>query len=84
MDKIIQIITTKNELKEVLSECISEHQKKVDSERPMKIYTINQVAKKLGMSHSTIKKKINQGLIKATADNRILGSEINNYLKNNC
>ena len=84
MEKIIQIITTREELKELISECLTEHQKKIDSERPSKLYTINHIAKMLGVSHSTIKKKIKQGLIKTTADNKILETEVNNYLKISC
>lgn len=45
------------------------------------LYTINQVAKKLGKAHPTIKKMIERGVLKATKDNLITEAAINEYLQ---
>ena len=45
-----------------------------------KIYYVNQVAKMLGMSHRTVKKKCRGGYIKTTKDGMITRKALNEYL----
>jgi len=46
------------------------------------LYTINQVAHKLGRAHATIKKLVAEGVIKATPDGMISEKSVNDYLMN--
>ena len=46
-----------------------------------KTYTINHISKRLGVSHSTIKKRIREGHIHTTTDGRITEREVENYLR---
>ncbi len=48
-----------------------------------KIYFINQVAKKLGKSHATIKKLCEKGFIKVTASGTITQEALDEYLSGN-
>lgn len=79
------IILTEDELKETVSSSIklalSEFEKIKKREEPEKVFTINQVAKKLGMSHSTVKKRIQEGIIKSSKDGRIPQSSLTEYLQ---
>jgi len=45
-----------------------------------KLYFINQVAKKLGKSHATIKKLCEQGFIRVTASGMITQEALDDYL----
>ena len=45
------------------------------------LYTINEVRKRLGKAHATIKKLIAKGLIKTTKDGLISEAAINEYLQ---
>ena len=47
-----------------------------------KVYSINQVAKRFGKAHRTIKRMVKCGTIKATKSGLISESAINNYLNN--
>lgn len=49
-----------------------------DNENP--VITINEVAKKLNRSHSTVKKMALAGIFPLTKDGRILTSDLNKYL----
>jgi hypothetical protein len=46
------------------------------------LYTVNQVAKRFGRAHRSIKNLISQGLLKTTSDGRISEKSINEYLIN--
>lgn len=46
------------------------------------LFTINQVARKLGRAHATIKRLVAEGVIKATPDGMISEKSINEYLMN--
>lgn len=76
------IITNKAELKAALKEIsveIREEEKKAtQSER---LYTRNQVRKKLGKAWKTIDKLIINGIIKTTKDGLISEAAINEYLQ---
>jgi len=51
--------------------------------RKDKLYSINSIAKRLGVSHTTIKKLAFQGVIRTTKDGKFISEEsINEYLKN--
>lgn len=74
------ILTTAHELSQTLRNVLIEFDKEKTSKLPGKVYTINQVAKKLGKAHSTIKKYVEQGIIKGTTNGLITESAINEYL----
>lgn len=65
---------SKTELKEVIKESLQEFY------NDDKVYSINAVAKRLKMHHTTVKKKIAQGLIKTTSDGLVTEKSIKDYL----
>lgn len=67
----------KNIIKSALEEYYIEKNK-----NEIVLYTINQVAKKFGKAHKTIKNMIESGIIKATKDKQITSTAINEYLNN--
>jgi hypothetical protein len=48
-----------------------------------KLYTVNQVRKRLGKAHSTIGKLIAKGMIKTTKDGLISEASLREYLQKN-
>ena len=74
------IVIQKNEIKEILKSAIYEIENERESLLPDKLFTINQVAKRLGRAHETIKKLVKAGIIKSTKDGLITESAINEYL----
>jgi len=78
MSKII--LTTNEELKEMIKSALREYNLEVNSNTPDKLYTINKIAKRLGRSHDTINKLVKRGVIKTTKDGLIPESAINEYL----
>ena len=46
-----------------------------------KLYTINEVRKRLGKAHATIKKLVDKGFIRATKDGQISEAALNEYLQ---
>ena len=74
------IVTKKDEIKEILKTAINEIEKERENRRPDKLYTINQVAKRLGRAHDTINKLVKRGVIRTTKDRLITESAINEYL----
>lgn len=76
------IITNKAELKAALKEISvelrEEEKKAIQSE---KLYTRNQVSKRLGKAWKTIDNLINKGLLNTTIDGLISEQSINNYLQ---
>lgn len=76
---IIQSEDLIREIKETIGVELKAH---FDQNREMRLYTINQVAKKLGMSHSTIKKLVNSGELQSTRNGRITEEAIDDFLKN--
>ena len=70
---------TEEKIKMLVKEAIKE----VEAEkRKDNTYTVNQVRKRLGISHETLTKRIKAGLLKTTADGRLSEASINEYLKN--
>jgi len=74
------ILTTKEELKQELRSVLLEFEKEKLAKEPPKVYSINQVAKKLGLAHATVKKLVLNQVIKTTKSGLITEREINNYL----
>lgn len=70
---------TKPEIKEAVFEALREYDQQRNGD---KLYTINQVRKRLKISHATLSKKVKAGLITATPDGLISENSINEYLKN--
>ncbi len=65
---------------ELFKVAMSEFEKEKAANSPDKLFTINQVAKRLGRSHATISKLVKNGLIHSTKDGLIPESAINDYL----
>ena len=80
--KLIIDSETETFLENLVMRCLNKHYEEKNATIPLKLYTVNAIAKKLGISHSTVKSIIRNGLLKTTADGRIAESELNNYLKN--
>lgn len=74
------IITNGEDIKEIMKTAFYEIQKEEEATRPDKLFTINQVAKRLGRAHDTIKKLVQKGVIRTTKDGLITESAINEYL----
>jgi len=80
------IITELSELKKALKEVLIEVNLQLENERIKalntdKLYTINEVRKRLGKAHNTIKKLVKAGYIKTTKDGLISEDAINEYLQ---
>jgi excisionase family DNA binding protein len=69
---------SRQEIKEVVVSALEEFFKKLNRD---KTFTVNQIAKRLGVSHATITKRIREGLIVTTIDGRISEDEIEKYLR---
>jgi len=67
----------KNLMKEAITEVKSEEQKRLSGQ---KLFTINEVAKRLGKAHGTIKKLCKAGVIETTKSGLITEQAIENYL----
>jgi excisionase family DNA binding protein len=70
---------TIKEIKDVVYSTMEEFFKGMNRD---KTYTVNQIAKRLGVSHATITKRIREELIHTTTDGRITEAEVENYLRN--
>ena len=82
------VITERGELKSIIKEVWSEINVETARARDKaaqadKLYTINQVRKRLGKAHNTIKNLVTKGLIKTTVDGLISEASINEYLQKN-
>lgn len=80
MSDISVIVTRKEDIKAIIKAAISEIEKERKATQPDKLYTINQVAKRLGRAHETINKLVKKGVIRTTKDGLITDSAINEYL----
>ncbi|MBC8489301.1 MAG: helix-turn-helix domain-containing protein [Bacteroidetes bacterium] len=80
MSETAIIVTQKENIKEILKAAMIEIEKEKEDNRPDKLYTINQVAKRLGRAHETISKLVKRGVIRSTKDGLITESAINDYL----
>jgi len=80
------IVTTPEELRSIIFATVQEaiktqHEQQNDILFNQKIMSINQVAKRLGRKHATIKRLVVTGAIKATSDGRITEDNLSIYLK---
>lgn len=75
---IYELADLKNALKAAMIELNEENSKVKQSDR---LYTINEVRKRLGKAHSTIKKLILSGYIKTTKNGLISEAALNDYLQ---
>lgn len=76
------IVTTRKDLEDIIETVLERREARHRKTEPEKLYTINQVAKKLGLSHSTVKRKVTAGIIQVTADSLISEGALNEYLAN--
>ena len=79
MEKIF--ITEENQLRVLLNSVLDEREKIKSKEAGDKLYNVNQIAKRIGKAHATVKKLIANGFIHTTKDGLITESELNNYLQ---
>lgn len=80
MSTEIKILTSKEDLAEVIESIMLKIKSKEQRGIGEKLYYINQVAKLLGKSHTTIKKACLAGFIRTTANGLIPESAIEEYL----
>lgn len=79
-DKII-IEVKLDHLKDLMLQALKEYS--VPKTNPgVKTYTVNQVAKLLGMSHHYVKKLIESGVMRSTKSGRITETAVEEYLGN--
>jgi len=74
------LITSKKELAETLREVLDEKEREHLMKAKTQSFTVNQIAKKLGRAHTTIKRFVESGKLKATLDGRILETELERFL----
>lgn len=74
------IITTEEELRQLIEEAVSKALGKQQKGPGEKLYYVGQVAKMLGKAHNTINKLVKNGTIRSTKDGLIPESAIEEYL----
>jgi transposase len=75
------IVTTPESIKQIFLSALNEHEtQKSEIKSQTKLYSINKVAKILGVSHTTVKKLIETQTLKTTPDNKITEKQLNTYL----
>jgi len=68
-------------LENIVWDAISKHEaSKQQNNDKIKLYTINSLAKKLGMAHKTVKTMCEKGFIATTASGLITEAALNDYL----
>lgn len=75
------LITEPTELKSLIKLALLEYDQEKNRDKGETLWTINQVAKRLGKAHATIKKLVRTGYIKTTKDGLISEAAINEYLQ---
>lgn len=76
------IVTTPDQLKSILKITMAEIDLEKKKGNSISLFTVNQVSKRLGKAHATIKKLIQAGILKTTKDGLITEQAINDYLQN--
>ncbi len=78
------IVTEPDHLVEVIKKsmkaALEEHEAEKKANESMKLFTINQVALKLGKAHATVSKMLRDGVLKGTVDGLIPEVELKRYL----
>lgn len=75
------VIIDQDELKSIIKKTLIEYDAEKSKDKGERLWTINQVAKRLGKAHATIKKLVANGLIRTTKDGLIPESSLEDYLK---
>ncbi len=77
------ILTTPETIKEIILKALYEYEtQKAEIKSQTKLFSINKVSKILGVSHTTVKKLVENETLKTTSDNKISEKELNCYLSN--
>ncbi len=81
------IVVPVNEVRAIIIDALNEvESQRANHEKEKKeketLFTINQVAHRLGRAHNTIKKLVSAGILKTTQDGMISEKSINEYLRN--
>jgi excisionase family DNA binding protein len=80
MTSNVTILGEPSAIKTLIKEALTEHRvTQVDTDN-IKLYSVNEVAKKLKMAHRTISKLVKNGTIRATKDGRVTQDSLNEYL----
>ena len=75
------IVTTPETIIQIVKTALKEYEKeRANKKSETKLFTINKVAKILGVSHTTVKNLVLNETIKTTPDNKITEKELNKYL----
>ena len=74
------VLITKKEMTEIFKSVLVEFDNEKTAKLNEKVFTINQIAKRLGRAHDTINKLVKNGMIRTTQDGLITESAINEYL----
>lgn len=75
------LITEPSELKSLIKSALQEYDLEKGKDKGETLWTINQIAKRLGKAHATIKKLVLNGIIKTTKDGLISEAALNEYLQ---
>lgn len=74
------IVVPKGELRNEIIDALKEFEVIKTKSQPSKLWYINQVAKRLGKHHSTIKRLVEKGVIHSTVDGKISEEAVEKYL----
>ena len=84
MEKGFVTLFSEEELENIIMKCLHrfENEKALNALTD-ETFSINQVAKRLGRAHDTIKNLVRDGILKTTSDQRrILAPSLNEYMMN--
>lgn len=77
-------IISKEEIRTIIKETLKSSLIELDEEKKIleddRLFTINQVAKKLHRNHSTVKRLIKDGYIEPSLDGKITGAALRKFL----
>lgn len=73
------IVTTASDIEKIIERVIERSLPKSLNDSIERTFSINQVARMLGRSHKKISDLVANGVLKATADNRVYESSIKEY-----
>lgn len=76
------ILTTPSDLEKAMKKILIEHEEEKKKGELPKLYSISKLAKKLGKSYNTIRKYVDQGILKTTSNGLITEDSINEFLGN--
>ena len=74
------VLVTKGDLRKEIRSVLIEHENEIKARISPKLYSKNQVAKKLGLAHATVSKYVKSGVIKSTKSGLITEEAINDFL----